>query len=107
MPLHDLWRLACVVETTTRRRTAAVSTGERRIFGDTFDLMVHGAHEGSRGTRFFKAAMNLLDFDCPEPLLYALLEPAARLSGYPMNEFTAQIDGAITAHGNDPARNQT
>ncbi len=107
MPLHHLWRLACGVEATTRRRTAAVATGERRIFSDTFDLMVHGAPEGSRGTRFFKAAMNLLDFDCPESLLYALLEPAARLSGYPMTEFTAQIDGAIAAHGNDPETNQT
>lgn len=96
--LHDLWIAACQAEAGTRRRTAAVTSGERRIFGDTFDLMVHGAPEGSRGMRFFKAAMNLLDFDCPEPLLHALLEPAARLSGYPMNEFTAQIDGAIKAH---------
>lgn len=107
MPLRDLWRLACGVEATARRRTAAVATGERRIFSDTFDLMVHGAPEGSRGTRFFKAAMNLLDIDCPEPLLYALLEPAARLSDYPMNEFMAQMVGAIAAHGNDPATNQT
>jgi hypothetical protein len=96
--LHELWIAACQVGAGTRRRTAAVTTGERWIFGDTFDLMVHGAPEGTRGMRFFKAAMNLLDFDCPAPLLHALLEPAAQLSGYPMNEFTAQIQGAIKAH---------
>jgi hypothetical protein len=98
MALHDAWRMACGVDAGARRRAVTVTSGERRIFGDTFEVMVHGAPEGSRGMRFFKAAMNLLDFDCPEPLLHALLEPAARLSGYPMNEFTAQIDGAIKAH---------
>jgi hypothetical protein len=98
MVLHDAWRLACGVDAGARRRAATVPTGEPQIFSGTFEVMVHGAPEGSRGMRFFRAAMNLLDFDCPEPLLHALLEPAARLSGYPMNEFTAQIDGAIKAH---------
>jgi hypothetical protein len=98
MALHDAWRMACGVDAGARRRAVTVTSGEPRIFSGTFEVMVHGAPEGSRGTRFFNAAMNLLDFDCPEPLLHALLEPAARLSGYPMNEFQAQIDGAIKAH---------
>lgn len=103
--LHDLWRFACQVEAQARRQTAAVLQGDRRIFADTFDLMVHGAPEKSRGSRIFKAAMNLLDLDCPEPLLHALLEPAARLSGYPMSDFESQINGAITAHAAKPAAN--
>ncbi len=103
--LHDLWRFACQVEAQARRQTAAVLQGDCRIFAETFETMIHGAPEGSRGTRFFKAAMNLLDLDCPEPLLHALLEPAARLSGYPVNEFQSQIYGAITAQAAKPAAN--
>ncbi len=96
--LHDLWIWACQAEASTRRRKNAIAASELRIYADTLDVMVHGAFEGSRGTRFFKAAMNLLDYDCPEQLLYALLEPAARLSGYPPDEFKAQINGALKAH---------
>ncbi len=100
--LHELWRWACGVEASHRRLTAAVIDADRRIFGDTFDLICHGAPEGSRGTRFFRAAANLLDFDCPEPLLRALLEPAARLCGYPDEDLENQIRGAITAHERRP-----
>lgn len=96
--LQGLWAWASQAAVVVRRKATAVASGDRRIFGDTFDLMVHGAADGSRGMRFFKAAMNLLDFGCPEPLLHALLEPAARLSGYPQNEFASQIDGALKAH---------
>lgn len=100
--LHELWRWACGVEAGQRRLTAAAVDADRRIFADTFDLICHGAPEGSRGTRFFRAAANLLDFDCPEPLLRALLEPAARWCGYPAEDFENQIRGAITAHERQP-----
>lgn len=101
--LIDLWMWACHAEGTQTARLTAAIDGERRIFRDTFDFLVHGAPEGHRGTRLFRAAVNLLDFDCPEPLLRALLEPAARLSGYPSEDFDAQINGAIAAHERRPS----
>jgi hypothetical protein len=52
--------------------------------------------------RFFRAAANLLDYDCEEPLLRALLEPAARLCGYPAEDFDSQINGAMNAHARRP-----
>jgi hypothetical protein len=96
--LVDLWMWSCFAEGTQTARLTAAIDGERRIFRDTFDFLVHGAPDGQRGTRLFRAAANLLDFDCPEPLLRALLEPAARLSGYPPEDFDAQINGALAAH---------
>ena len=101
--LVELWKNACRAAEATRQPIALPAwasnmTGQRWIFADTLDLIIHGAPEGSRGSRFFRAAMNLLDFNCPEELLAALLEPAARLSNYPDHEFTAQINGAIKAH---------
>ena len=100
--LHELWRWACGVEAGQRRRTATVVEGDRRIFADTIDLIGHGAPEGTRGMRFFRAAANLLDYDCPEPILRALLEPAARLCGYPPEDFDSQINGALSAHARRP-----
>jgi len=100
--LHELWRWACGVEAGQRRRTAAVVEGDPRIFADTIDLIAHGAPEGTRGMRFFRAAANLLDYDCEEPLLRALLEPAARLCGYPPEDFDSQINGALNAHARRP-----
>jgi len=101
--LVDLWMWACHAEGTQTARLTAAIDGERRIFRDTFDFLMHGAPEGQRGTRLFRAAANLLDFDAPEPLLRALLEPAARLSGYRPDEFDAQINGALAAHQARPA----
>jgi hypothetical protein len=95
--LVDLWSWACAAGGVECRRAARVAQGERRIFADTLDLMMHGAPEGERGTRFFKAAMNLLDYDCPEELLVALLEPAARFSDYPIDQFRTQLEGALKA----------
>jgi hypothetical protein len=96
--LIDLWMWSCHAEGTQTARLTAAIDGERRIFRDTFDFLVHGAPDGQRGTRLFRAAANLLDFDAPEALLRALLEPAARLSGYPPEDFDAQINGALAAH---------
>jgi hypothetical protein len=101
--LVELWEHACRAAEAPRQPIAlpvwtSNMPGERWIFADTLDLIIHGAPEGSRGSRFFRAAMNLLDFNCPEELLAALLKPAARLSNYPDHEFTAQINGAIKAH---------
>jgi hypothetical protein len=96
--LIDLWMWSCHAEGTQTARFTAAIDGERRIFRDTFEFLVHGAPEGQRGTRLFRAAANLLDFDAPEALLRALLEPAARLSEYPPADFDAQINGAIAAH---------
>jgi hypothetical protein len=79
-------------------RPSIPSADEPKLFADTLDLIVHGAAEGTRATRFFRACMNLLDFDCPEDLLFALLEPAARLSNFPDHEFMSQIQGATKAH---------
>jgi len=101
--LVDLWLWACHAEGTQTARLTAAIDGERRVHRDTRDFLMHGAPEGQRGTRLFRAATNLLDFDCPEPLLRALLEPAARLSGYPPEEFDAQINGAIAAHERRPS----
>lgn len=101
--LVDLWLWACHAEGTQTARLTAAIDGERRVHRDTRDFLMHGAPEGQRGTRLFRAAANLLDFDCPEPLLRALLEPAARLSGYPPEEFDAQINGAIAAHERRPS----
>lgn len=100
--LIDLWMWSCHAEGTQTARLTAAIDGERRIFRDTFDFLVHGAPDGQRGTRLFRAAANLLDFDCPEPLLRALLEPAARLSGYPPEDFDAQINGALAAQQSRP-----
>ncbi len=97
--LVDVWSWACSAASVQERQAARVAQVERRIHATTFDLMLHGAAEGERGVRFFKAAMNLLDFGCPEELLIALLEPAARFSDYPAKDFQAQIEGAIKAHG--------
>lgn len=94
----DLWRWACHAEVSEAARITAAIDGERRIYADTLEFVAHGAPEGQRGTRLFRAAMNLLDFEAPERLLRALLEPAARLSGYRPEECDAQINGAIAAH---------
>jgi hypothetical protein len=102
--LVELWQWACRVDeaphlpTATAVRSSISRAGEPHLFAATLDLIVHGAPEGSRGSRFFRAAANLLDFDCPEELLIALLEPAANLSNYSPTEFMSQIQGAIKAH---------
>jgi hypothetical protein len=102
--LVELWQWACRADeaphqpTATAVRSSISRAGEPHLFAATLDLIVHGAPEGLRGTRFFQAGMNLLDFDCPEGLLVALLEPAANLSNYPPDEFKSQIQGAIKAH---------
>jgi hypothetical protein len=102
--LVELWQWACRADeapqqpTATAVRSSISRAGEPHLFAATIDLIVHGAPDGTRGSRFFRAAVNLLDFSCPEELLIALLEPAARLSNYPPDEFMSQIQGAIRAH---------
>jgi hypothetical protein len=102
--LVELWQWACLADEATRKPTATAvrsstpRTDEPHLFAATLDLIVHGAPDGTRGSRFFRAAANLLDFDCPEELLVALLEPAANLSNYSPTEFMSQIQGAIKAH---------
>lgn len=102
--LVELWQWACRADearhqtTATAVRTSISRAGEPHLFAATIDLIVHGAPDGTRGSRFFRAAANLLDFSCPEELLVALLEPAATLSNYPPDEFMSQIQGAIKAH---------
>ena len=102
--LVELWQWACRADEAPHQPTAMAvrsstpRTGEPHLFAATIDLIVHGAPDGTRGSRFFRAAANLLDFSCPEELLVALLEPAANLSNYPPDEFMSQIHGAIKAH---------
>lgn len=102
--LAEAWRAACRQADAPHRRNTLAGrvapdvAGEKKLFADTFDLIGHGAPEGTRAIRFFRASMNLLDFGCPEDLLVALLEPAARLSDYPAPEFMSQIRGAIRTH---------
>jgi hypothetical protein len=102
--LVELWQWACRADEAPHQPTAMAvrsstpRTGEPHLFAATLDLIVHGAPDGTRGSRFFRAAANLLDFDCPEELLVALLEPAANLSHYPPDEFRSQLQGALKAH---------
>jgi hypothetical protein len=102
--LVELWQWACRADEAPHQPTAMAvrsstpRTGEPHLFAATLDLIVHGAPDGTRGSRFFRAAANLLDFNCPEELLVALLEPAANLSNYPPDEFRSQLQGAFKAH---------
>jgi hypothetical protein len=102
--LVELWQWACLADeapqqpTATAVRSSISRAGEPHLFAATIDLIVHGAPDGTRGSRFFRAAANLLDFGCPEELLVALLEPAANLSNYSPTEFKSQIQGALKAH---------
>jgi hypothetical protein len=93
--LSDCWEYAVRVEATRTDRLAGACRRYRHIFNDTRDFLHHGAPEGTRSKRLFRAASNLLDFRCPVALLLALLGPPAAMSGLATEEIHEQIRGAV------------
>lgn len=72
-----------------------ITFANRWIYPRTFDFLLFGADPEEVEKRLFAAALNLLDFACPAPLLEALLAPAAALSGLPPAKVKATMANAI------------
>lgn len=96
--LSDCWEHAVRAEKRSANRLETVSRGGRHIFNDTLAFLHHGAPEGTRTKWLFRAAVNLLEFRCPVPLLLALLGPPAEISGLTSEEIHEQIRGAVRYH---------
>lgn len=96
--LVDVWMWACTAAPARLPAASERSDSDCFVFSDTIDLLVHGAPEGTRGERYFKAFMNVLECGCSPEFAAKLFGRSAQLCGYPGNEFMSQLDGAVKAH---------
>jgi len=96
--LANCWKYAVDVEQSRSGRCSAVVGGEPWVFSDTFAFISTGAPHGDAKVCLIRAAMNLLRFNAPVPLLLALLAPGAALSGLDRHETSDLIDWAVKRH---------
>lgn len=86
----------CLAVAICRSQTVnQVIPGDRWIHAATFDFLRRGGDPEELDDRVFAAAMNLLDFRCPQPLLEALLSPVAFSCGMTVTRFKRTVKNAI------------
>jgi hypothetical protein len=73
-------------------RRAGAGPGSRRLQRETLAFIRHGADDGERHVRLFRAAADLAEHGGPLDLIHALLTEAALDSGLPPSEVKRQID---------------
>lgn len=93
--LASLWTFCVAVAVCRSQTVSQLVDGDRWIHAATFDFVRRGAEPEELESRLFRAAMNLLDFRCPQPLLEALLGPVACACNMPIARFKRTIDHAI------------
>lgn len=97
-PCNDLtaiWSFCVAVAVCRSQTVNQVVDGDRWIHAATFDFLRRGADPEELDRRVFAAAMNLLDFRCPQPLLEALLSPVAFSCGMTVARLKRTIKNAI------------
>jgi len=93
--LTQVWKYAISVAICRGQTVDQITIGSRWITPATFDFIRCGAEPRECNDRLFQAAMNLLDFRCPLPLLEALLSPVALVSGMPVAQITRVLGNAM------------
>jgi hypothetical protein len=95
--LIDIWRHAVAVAVCRSQSIDQITLANRWVYPGTFEFMSSGAGGEEAGARLYAAAMNLLDFGCPFPLLESLLAPAALMSGMRASKVKATLTNAVHA----------
>jgi hypothetical protein len=91
----QIWAYCVAVAGQADRRSAELSIDPAGwVHTATFEFMVFGADEGTRATRLFQAAKNLLEIGCSRSATEKLLAPAAHMAGLTSDEVRTQINGA-------------
>jgi len=93
--LTQVWKYAISVAICRGQTVDQITIGSRWITPATFEFIRCGAEPRECNDRLFQAAMNLLDFRCPLPLLEALLSPVALVSGMPVAQITRVLGNAM------------
>ena len=93
--LNDVWRYAIAVAICRGQTVDQITLASRWVTPATFEFIRCGADPKECNDRLFQAAMNLLDFRCPLPLLEALLSPVALVSGMPVAQITRVLGNAM------------
>jgi len=93
--LNDVWRYAVAVAICRGQTVDQITLASRWVTPATFEFIRCGADPKECNDRLFQAAMNLLDFRCPLPLLEALLSPVALVSGMPVSQITRVLGNAM------------
>lgn len=93
--LTAIWRFCVAVAVCRSQTIDQVVDGDRWVHAATFDFLRRGADPEELDGRVFAAAMNLLDFRCPQPLLEALLSPVAFSCGMTVARLKRTIKNAI------------
>jgi len=102
------WReAAATLECHRLARDAHTPATGGRLQRDTLEFIKHGADEGERHTRLFRAAGNLREFAAPLLLIEALLTDAALDSGLPPAEVARQIRCGIEHADRQNIRGET
>ena len=96
--LGDLWNHAVDAERSRTSRLGHHMAGNQWIHADTWDFFHYGGKEDGLEVRVIRVAMNLLSFNCPLPLLEALMTPPAMKSGLGSHDITRLIDWAVNKH---------
>ena len=96
--LGDLWNHAVDAERSRTSRLGYHMADDRWIYADTWDFFHYGGKEDGLEVRVIRVAMNLLSFNCPLPLLEALVTPPAMKSGLKSDDITRLIDWAVNKH---------
>jgi hypothetical protein len=79
--LGDLWDHAVDAEISRTSRLGHHMAGDCWIHADTWDFFRHGGRKEGLEVRVIRVVMNLLAFDCPLPLVQALVTPPSLKSG--------------------------
>ena len=78
-----------------RKKDRTTGTAACRLNRDTLAFIQHGAEEGERHPRLFRAAANLREFAAPPALIHALLTEPAMDTGLAPAEVKRQIECGI------------
>jgi hypothetical protein len=93
--LPEIWWYAAAVADSRSPLLLQHIHGEKWIYADTIEFMRFGASPDTCRARLFRAAVNLLEFGCPRPLLSALLFSPAFANGMAPDKIDRLLEGAI------------